>query len=61
MKINKILQPAVRKRYYSPELQLIKLDSEISLAMESDPGYDENDEVNNQLHHPSDPWKSNLA
>lgn len=48
-----------KKEYECPEVTTIKLDNEISLAMESEPGYPEGDEITyyNQAN-VNDPYKN---
>ena len=52
-----------RKKYEAPEIQVVKLDTEISLQMASDPNpLEEPDNwSHNSNHIAPDPWKGNLG
>lgn len=63
MKKTYIDNNAERKNYEAPEIQVVKLDTEISLQMASDPNPLE--EPEDWSYNPnsiaSDPWKGNLG
>lgn len=54
----------VKREYLSPVIEKVDLDSEVSLTMESDPAFNQDDEVHN-LNAPeyfnSDPYKNNIG